>query len=102
MIWKMLHPQAKPEMLGFIPYFLDEDDPRPAREQFDTAYHHGGGWRPFAGFEMLPDGNLNYPGDPPVLVLAETKLRDETIRFYEHSWVAVIQPDGSYEISRMD
>jgi hypothetical protein len=102
MIWTMIHPQAHPEMLGYIPFFLSEDDPRPAREQFDSAYQHGGGWSPFQGFEMLSDGNLKFPGDPVIPVLAETKLRDEVIRFYQHSWVSIIQPDGSYEISRMD
>lgn len=100
--WKMMHPQARPDMLGYIPGFLSENDPRPAREQLDTAYSHGGGWTPFHGFTILPDGNLKYPGDPPVELLAETHLRNETIRFYNHSWVCIIQPDGSYEICRMD
>jgi hypothetical protein len=89
-------------MLGFIPSMLSASDPRPAREQLNAAYGHGGGWDPFVGFEMNPDGSLHYPGDPPVLALAEAKLRDETIRFYEYEWVAVIQPDGSFEVCRMD
>lgn len=100
--WVMLHPQATIETLGYIPFFISEADPRPAREQFDANYQHGGGWTSFKGFTMLPDGSLSYPGDPPVPLLAETKLRDEVIRFYLHSWVAIIQPDGSYDIARMD
>lgn len=102
MIWKLLHPQMTLEALGFIPSFLSEDDPRPAQEQFNEKYGFAGGWDPFPGFTMLSDGSLEYLGDPPLLPLAETKLRDEVIRYYNHSWVAVIQPDGSYEISRMD
>lgn len=102
MIWTMIHPKADPLMLGYIPQFLSECDPRPAREQFDSAYQHGGGWTPFQGFTMLHNGDLGYPGDPPVELLAETQLRNETIRFYNHSWVCIIQPDGSYEICRMD
>lgn len=102
MIWTLLHPDAHPDMLGFLPGMLNENDPRPAREQFNSNYRQGGGWRPFKGFTMLPDGNLAYPGDPPMPLLAETKLRDETIRFYECSWVAIMQPDGSCEIARMD
>jgi hypothetical protein len=101
MLWVLLN-NATPEALGFIPSFVSDDDPRPAREQLDTAYGHGGGWRAFPGFTMLPDGNLKYPGDPPTVALAETYLRDETIRFYQHSWVAVIQPDGTFEVCRMD
>lgn len=99
-VWKLLHPNATPDMLGFIPGFLSDTDPRPAREQFQSNYV--GGWQPFPGFTMRPNGDLSYPGDPPTKLLAEAKLRDETIRFYQHAWVAVIQPDGSFEISRMD
>jgi hypothetical protein len=100
MFWKMVHPQARIEMLGCIPDFLSESDPRSAREQFDANYISG--WHPLPRFTMLPNGNMSYPGDPPTRLLAETELRAETIRFYEHSWVTVIQPDGSYEVSRMD
>ncbi len=98
--WVMKHPQATLDMLGYIPSFLNEDDPRPAREQFNTSYC--GGWNAFPGFKMLPNGNLFYPGDPPTELLAEAQFRNETIRFYNYAWVAVIQSDGSYEICRMD
>jgi hypothetical protein len=100
--WILLHPQATFDTLGFLPGMLDTNDPRPAREQFDANYAHGGGWRAFNGFIMLPNGDLKYPGDPPTRLLAKTKLRDETIHFYDFSWVAIIQPDGTFEISRMD
>lgn len=102
MKWEMKHPQATISMLGYIPGFLSEQDTRSAREQLDSNYSHAGGWNPFPGFTMKPNGDLQYPGDPPTRLLAETKLRDETIRFYEHAWVAIVQKDGSYEISRMD
>lgn len=102
MNWKMKHPRATPDMLGYIPSFLNEDDPRSVREQLDSAYSFAGGWQPFKGFKMLSNGDLAYPGDPPTRLLAETKLRNETIRFYEHAWVAIVQEDGSYEICRMD
>ena len=93
---------ADPEMLGFIPEFLSLNDPRPAREQLDTAYAHGGGWRPMEGWELKANDNLKYPGDPQTRVIAETKLRDETIYVYEHAWVAIVQPDGQFEVARMD
>ena len=99
-IWVQKHPQANPEMIGAIPYFLNEDDERGAVEQFRVKYV--GGWHPLPNFTMLPNGNLKYPGDPITHLLYETKLRDEIIRVYEHAWVAVIQPDGSFEVSRMD
>jgi hypothetical protein len=43
MIWILKHPRARYDMLGFIPQFLDDADPRPAREQLHSAYAHGGG-----------------------------------------------------------
>lgn len=96
--------------LGLIPSFLDANDPRKASEQIEDRYSFGGGWSPLAGFKMNPDRSLQYvsPGvpddeqDPPLQVLAEGKLRDETILFYRHAWVAIVQPDGSFEASRID
>lgn len=100
-IW-VLREGVQPEALGFIPQFLTHADPRPAREQFDTGYVHGGGWTPFNGFTQNKDGSLSYPGDPPMVVLAECKFRDEVVRFHECSWVSITQPDGSFEVCRMD
>jgi hypothetical protein len=102
----MKHPRATGEMLGFIPSFLFDTDPRPARDQLHERYSHGGGWFPMPKdtFTMLPNGNLRskYSYDPDTVLLAEAKLREETIRVYDHEWVAVIQPDGTFEVSRMD
>ena len=100
-IWTLVHPQATAEMLGFVPSFINESDPRPAAQQFQSNYPHGG-WEPFPGFTMLKNGQLSYPGDPPLPILAECKLRDEVIRLYDCEWVCVIQPNGDFEVSRMD
>lgn len=92
-----------PGHLGFIPGFLSPLDQRPAREQINEAYRHGGGWRPFNGFVVQSDGtSIKYPGDPAYPCLAEAKLREETIRYYDSSWVGIFQPDGSAEFSRLD
>jgi hypothetical protein len=107
MVWIMRHPQADIDMLGYIPYFLAEDDPRPAREQFDDRYAPGGGWRPLGGFTLDKNGSLLYPGDPPLGCLAQTVLHNNTckseiILVYEHAWVAIIQSNGDFEVARMD
>ena len=102
MQWTMKHPAMTLDDLGFVPYFFSESDPRSAREQIKANYQHGGGWRPFNGFTMMPSGNLKYPGDPLTLLLAETKLRDETIMFYQHSWLVIMQPNGEWEVARVD
>jgi len=102
MIWTRKHPHVRIEMLGLLPTMLSEHDPRPAREQLDSHYQHGGGWRPFKGFTMLPNGDMQYSEDPPTKLFYETKLRDETIRFYEYAWIAIVQRSGEFEVARMD
>ena len=100
MIWYAMHPQATPEMLGIIPEFLDEADPRPAREQFQSNYV--GGWEPLDGFKLIDGDRLLYATDPPLNPLIRANFRDEEITFYEYEWVMVRQKDGSWEVARMD
>jgi hypothetical protein len=100
MIWNLLHPAMTPEHLGLLPSMLSEVDPRPAREQFDERYICG--WDPFPGFTLEKDNSLTYPGDPRLKPLASAMLRDELIVFYQHAWVAIVQPDRSFEVCRMD
>lgn len=88
------------DIVGIIPSFLNEDDPRPAREQFNSAYISG--WSPVPGFRMGPDYGLRYPDDPVMMPKAMMKLRKEIILVYESGWVAIIQPDKSWEVARLD
>src|SRR5262245_26974814 len=101
-MWKFLHPRMTYDHLGLLPEMLWTSDPRPARAQFNERYSHGGGWDPFHGFKMLADHTLTYEGDPPTVPLAQCQFRDELIIFYDHSWVAIVQKDGSFEVCRMD
>lgn len=98
------------ETIGFLSMFLFADDPRPAKEQINERYSFGGGWYP------IPDCTLGsqrimlnaslpvmlYPGDPPFIPRAWCKLRDEMVVLYNSAFVAIIQPDGSFEVSRLD
>lgn len=99
---KYLHRMVTPDHIGMIPLWLSEHNLRPAKEQLGAAYGHGGGWDPFQGFRLADNNSLTYPGDPALKPIAEMHLRDETILMYEHSWVAIIQPDRSFEVCRMD
>lgn len=90
------------QIVGMIPSWLSELDPRSASEQLDSWYQHGGGWSPFKGHKLNDDNSLSYPGDPDLPVLVEMTLRDETICIYPHAWVAIIQKDRSFEVCRMD
>lgn len=105
---QLVHPKANVEMLGHLPCWLDPADPRPAREQLDAHYRKYGGWRPSPeGRWRVGEGGaflepLDYPSDPIRPLLATMKLRDEEVRFYHGAWTMIVQPDGSYEIARMD
>jgi hypothetical protein len=99
---KFLHPRANWDHVGIIPEMLSEDNPATAVQQLNAGYAHGGGWRPFKGFELLSDDGIAYPGDPVHHPIAEMRLRNERILVYECAWVVVIQPDRSFELARMD
>jgi len=101
-MWMLLHPKMTAEHLGLLPGMLDESDPRPAREQFDANYQHGGGWQPLNGHTLHENNVMTYPGDPPFKPVAVTYLRDEMILLYDYAFVAIVQPDRSYEVARMD
>jgi hypothetical protein len=98
----LIHPDAGPETVGMLPDFLSLLDPRKATEQFNERYAHGGGWHPQPGYEMDDDGVLKYPGDPPFQPLAAIPFREELILVYLAGIVAVVQPDSSFEVCRMD
>lgn len=89
------------EMWGLIPNFLDPDDPRDAKEQFNARYIAG--WNHFEGFSFdTKTETLSYPGDPPMHPRSVMLFRRELILLFPYSWVMVIQPDNSWEICRMD
>lgn len=96
------HPQATLEHFGGIPDMLSDLNPKSAREQLDAGYSFAGGWQPMQRFTMSKGDVLWYPGDPGNYPIAELRFRDERIVLYDYSMVAIIQPDGSFEVSRMD
>ena len=94
-------PYNPDNIAGYLPIFLDEDNPQGAWEQLDANYRHGGGLMEMNGFRTIKPNFLLYPGDPPFRALAETRLRDERIILYEAEIVCVFQPDGTHKCSRM-
>ena len=98
-----LDPRVTSEHLGLIPMFLSQDNPLPAREQFNNNYAHGGGWKPMAGWTLNSDLTLQYgDADPPLSPLAKVNFKDELILVYPGAWVLIMQRDDSFEVSRMD
>ena len=100
--FKILDTRYDREVLGFIPDFLDPDDPRSASAQFNERYAHGGGWNPMSAWKMGPTGEIRYPEDETLFPIAIGILHDGVIRVYPSAWVSITQPDGSFEVSRMD
>lgn len=92
------------EMLGDIPVWLSADNPGSAVDQLDAEYRPiGGGWRDVKGFQLDVDaGTLTYPGDPARRLIASATLRAETILFFDGAWVAVVQPDQTFRVARID
>ncbi len=108
--FELLHPNMTKEHLGIIPYFLSEDNPAPAKDQIAAKYI--GGWSRFDGFQVINRDTMTIqypndpgdddPADPPLKPLASASLRDEKLYFYDGAWLLILQPNGDYEIARLD
>lgn len=107
MRWHLTHPKATPEMLGYLPYLVTDALDTPAREQLEITYAHGGGVRPNTTMTLHDwsepgKATLTYPNDPPMEEIARAQRRDETLIFFDCSWLAIVQANGDYLITRMD
>jgi len=97
---------------GRLPFIFHDADPERAKEQIISRYAHGGGWHPFEGFTLHDSSRvgvatLAYPDDPDTrevsrATLHEGEENEELLILFEYSWIAVVRPDGTYEITRMD
>lgn len=106
--WTFHHPRASIKTLGFIPGWLHADNAAPLSAQIDQNYKHGGGWyscRKFWG-GIDEDGQLlSKPedGEAPLPLIASVQHPNgQKLHFYPHEMVAVIFPDGSFDLARID
>lgn len=92
--------------VGLIPYNLAEfaDPSADAKKQLHDSYPHGGGWFECPGFKLNDDNSLKYPGDPKLLPRASFPLgtKGEMVYIYDSAFIAVIQPDRTFNVARMD
>lgn len=101
MIYIPLDPRFDIEQLGYLPLFLNDDDPRPAREQFDANYISG--WNPMKGWHFNPRTlELTYPEDPPLKPIAFTALNEDVVFFYPYAQVMILHKDATFEVARLD
>lgn len=104
LVWEQLHASANQIHLGYIPTFLSAGSDLSASEQI-TANYPFGGWMPFKGFSMdKATGGLKYTGDPIIPPMWQTKLpaTNEVVTVYPYAWVQIMQPDGTWEVARLD
>lgn len=91
------------EVVGFIPAFVSEENPDSVTKQINDRYSYGGGWNPLEGFVMdKSDKSIQYPEDPKLMPLAVGVIKGCEVIVYDHGWVAVVNEDGNYEVSRID
>lgn len=100
--WRFLHPKMTLEHLGLLPEIIRPDDPRPVADQLEDRYSHGGGYRPLPGVTISGNGVRLYPGDPPIEPVATIRINDEVVWFYPDAFIAIVQPDGSAAMTRVD
>jgi len=91
------------DLLGLIPEFIYGGDPSPVKEQIARNYAHGGGYKSMDGWRFNPyTKTIKYPGDAPLEPIASAKINNELVFVYRHAWVAIIQEDGAFAVTRMD
>jgi len=99
--------------LGFVPRFFHVGDDRPASEQLEERYAHGGGFRPMEGFELDLNreaplaSRIIYPADEDgpeevYRAVSYTLIGNELLIMFESSWLGIVQPDGEFAITRVD
>jgi hypothetical protein len=105
-IWLGLHPDFDPDRhLGLLADIFRSDDPRPAKEQANDRYRHGGGWHNQPRWTFNRETKeMVFPGDAPLMPLAITILpkTKEIVALYPHDYIAIVQADGTFEMCRMD
>ena len=93
--------QVLNEMLGYIPSFLCyRTEDQTVKEALTKAYGFGELHEMTGG--TIKDMVYRYPEDPELYPLAEMTSRDTTVLQYQYGIVAILEPDGSVFVTRMD
>lgn len=103
-VWVAHHRRAD-IYLGLIPSLISNAFPGKVKDQINENYAHGGGYSAFGHSQWVFDPltmTLSFPGDPVFTPKASALIGDERVIVYEAGVVAILQPDGSFEVTRMD
>jgi hypothetical protein len=85
--FQQIDPRYFVDCLGILPFWINPNDERPMKEQFDAKYQFG--VFEMKGGKVKDDGSYKYPGDPLLHPVAKASLRNETIFFYQHAMVCI-------------
>ena len=112
-IWTMAR-GVHPETIGVLPMILMSNDPRPVKDQLDDRYSHGGGYSVSPGnWKYIPaegenEATLQYTStsgeesDEALREMARTQIHDETCILFDYQFMAIVQPDASFVVVRVD
>ena len=106
---------TNPGIAGLLPAIFLQSDPRPAAEQLNDRYAHGGGFMP------TPDGaawtylsgepaaltwrdldDQDYVEDFAEVSRAQLPLTGETLILFDAAMLVIAKQDGSYQLTRVD
>jgi len=105
--WTALARPFSPAQLGLLPSFFIKDDPRPAVDQLNERYAHGGGFCPLDGF-VIEEGRIVYPAseewetDEVYYPIARTFVNGEPVTLFEMSWLTLKDKTGKTVVCRVD
>jgi hypothetical protein len=101
--WELVHPRATFDMLGYVPGFIDISSDAPLRDQINAGYVSG--WHRSASEWVRISNTLQgHPEDPPFPMIARYRHQPtgELLEFYTSCYTAIVQPDGTFEVARLD
>lgn len=108
-IWHIQEQRFSPKMLGFLPDLISNLYPGNVAEQLERNYAHGGGYRDLTKLEPgkwtfnKRNKTLRYRGESDIFnPLASVQIKDEMVYFYKYSLLAIVKPDGSFAVTRVD
>lgn len=98
------HPRATMAHWGEIPYWLSDDNLKPAKQQLHEGYRFGG-WQSMKrdSIKMLSGDRYSYPGDPVQSPISEIQMNSgERVLLYDNAIVVVFDKNGDWDMCRMD
>ena len=102
-----LYQWSHPHLIGYLGQIFLNGTGETAQEQLNQRYAHGGGFHPFEGFilagaDETDAATITYPKDPPMREVSRLSLNEQTLILFEHQWLAIVEADNSYRVTRVD